>query len=41
MTLFNFQYLLQEGKALLRRITELNIVVDGAEFKDFSAFVSR
>ncbi|XP_057181571.1 centromere protein P isoform X2 [Triplophysa rosa] len=32
---------IQEGKALLRRITELNIVVDGAEFKDFSAFVSR
>lgn len=32
---------IQEGKSLLRRITELNIVVDGAEFKDFSAFVSR
>lgn len=32
---------IQEDKALHRRITELNIVVDGAEFKDFSAFVSR
>ncbi|XP_048038638.1 centromere protein P isoform X3 [Megalobrama amblycephala] len=32
---------IQEGDALLRRVTELNIVVDGVEFKDFSAFVSR
>ncbi|XP_065100579.1 centromere protein P isoform X2 [Paramisgurnus dabryanus] len=32
---------IQEDKVLHRRITELNIVVDGAEFKDFSAFVSR
>ncbi|XP_051551404.1 centromere protein P-like isoform X2 [Myxocyprinus asiaticus] len=31
---------IQEGDALLRRVTELNIVVDGAEFKDFSSFVS-
>ncbi|XP_051763930.1 centromere protein P [Ctenopharyngodon idella] len=32
---------IQEGDALLRRVTDLNIVVDGVEFKDFSAFVSR
>uniref|UniRef100_A0A673HL53 Centromere protein P n=1 Tax=Sinocyclocheilus rhinocerous TaxID=307959 RepID=A0A673HL53_9TELE len=32
---------IQEDDALLRRVTELNIVVDGVEFKDFSAFVSR
>ncbi|XP_016130047.1 centromere protein P-like [Sinocyclocheilus grahami] len=33
--------MLKEDDALLRRVTELNIVVDGVEFKDFSAFVSR
>ncbi|KTG33063.1 hypothetical protein cypCar_00014613 [Cyprinus carpio] len=32
---------IQEDDALRRRVTELNIVVDGVEFKDFSAFVSR
>ncbi|XDV22564.1 hypothetical protein PO909_027436 [Leuciscus waleckii] len=32
---------IQKDDALLRRVTELNIVVDGVEFKDFSAFVSR
>lgn len=32
---------IQEDNVLHRRVTELNIVVDGVEFKDFSAFVSR
>ncbi|XP_066528635.1 centromere protein P [Hoplias malabaricus] len=32
---------IQDGDSSLRKITDLNIIVDGAEFKDFSEFVSR
>ncbi|XP_072521855.1 centromere protein P [Salminus brasiliensis] len=32
---------IQDGDAFLRKITDLNIIVDGAELKDLCAFLSR
>ncbi|KAK1799737.1 hypothetical protein P4O66_006279 [Electrophorus voltai] len=32
---------IQDSDSFLRKVTDLNIIVDGAEFKDLGAFVSR
>lgn len=34
-------FLVQDGETMLKKVTDLNIISDGAEFKDLCAFLSR